>query len=171
MRRHAKASFAGSTLGSGMRRGRLGLICLCVLGLAAFLGSSAPSASAQACPNEAFRHGPVRKPPRLPRLRDGLAGRKGRPGRRRHGTIGYIYAPSHPRAERLLTATARFGRTIRPTALASDYLSRRARADGAPKRISPPIDPSSPFITNRLKSRLHRQTSNRGDPGPLGNRP
>jgi len=58
VRRYAKASFAGSTLGSGMRRGRLGLVCLCVLGLAAFLGSSAPSAGAQACPNEAFRQGP-----------------------------------------------------------------------------------------------------------------
>ena len=58
VRRHAKASFAGSTQGSGIRRGRLGLICLCVLGLAAFLGSSAPSAGAQACPNEGFRNGP-----------------------------------------------------------------------------------------------------------------
>jgi len=58
VRRHAKASFAGSTLGSGIRRGRLGLVCLCVLGLAAFLGSSAPSAGAQACPNEEFRQGP-----------------------------------------------------------------------------------------------------------------
>jgi len=58
VRRHAKASFAGSTQGSGMRRGRLGLICLCVLGLAAFLGSSAPSAGAEACPNEEFRQGP-----------------------------------------------------------------------------------------------------------------
>ncbi len=58
MKRHAKASFAGSTQGSGMRRGRLGLVCLCALGLAAFLGSSAPSAGAQVCPNEAFRSGP-----------------------------------------------------------------------------------------------------------------
>jgi hypothetical protein len=53
--RHAKALSAGSTQGSGMRCSRLGLICLCVLGLAAFLGSSVPSASAQACPNEALR--------------------------------------------------------------------------------------------------------------------
>jgi hypothetical protein len=58
VRRHAKASFAGSTQGSGMRRGLFGLVCLCVLGLAAFLGISAPSASAAACPNEAFRSGP-----------------------------------------------------------------------------------------------------------------
>jgi hypothetical protein len=40
-----------------MRRGLFGLVCLCVLGLAAFLGSNAPSASAQACPNEALRIG------------------------------------------------------------------------------------------------------------------
>ncbi len=31
MRRHAKASFAGSTQGSGTRRGLFGLVCLCVL--------------------------------------------------------------------------------------------------------------------------------------------
>jgi hypothetical protein len=55
VRRHAKASFAGSTQGSGTRRGLLGLVCLCVLGLATFLGISAPSASAQACSNEALR--------------------------------------------------------------------------------------------------------------------
>jgi hypothetical protein len=60
VRRHAKASFAGSTQGSGMRRGLFGLACLCVLGLAAFLGSGAPSAgAAEACPNEAFRTGPA----------------------------------------------------------------------------------------------------------------
>jgi hypothetical protein len=57
VRRHAKASFAGSTQGSGMRRGLFGLVCLCVLGLAAFLGISAPAAGAAACPNEAFRSG------------------------------------------------------------------------------------------------------------------
>jgi WD40-like Beta Propeller Repeat len=58
VKRHAKASFAGSTQGSGLRRGLFGLVCLCVLGLAAFLGSGTPSAgAAQACPNEAFRTG------------------------------------------------------------------------------------------------------------------
>ncbi len=57
MRRFAKATFAGSTLGGGVRRGRIGLVCLCVLGLAAFLGSGASSAAA-ACPNEALRVGP-----------------------------------------------------------------------------------------------------------------
>ena len=59
MRRFGKASIAGSTQGSGMRRGLFGLVCLCVLGLAAFLGSGAPSAgAAEACPNEALRVGP-----------------------------------------------------------------------------------------------------------------
>jgi hypothetical protein len=58
VRRHAKASIAGSTQGSGIRRGRYGLVCLCILGLAAFLGSGAPSAGAAACPNEEFRQGP-----------------------------------------------------------------------------------------------------------------
>jgi hypothetical protein len=59
VRPHLKASIAGSTPGSGMRRGRYGLVCLCVLGLAAFLGGGASSASAaEACPNEALRVGP-----------------------------------------------------------------------------------------------------------------
>jgi hypothetical protein len=44
--RHAKAPSAGSTQASGIRRGLFGIACLCVLGLAAFLGSGAPSASA-----------------------------------------------------------------------------------------------------------------------------
>jgi hypothetical protein len=59
VRRHAKALFAGSIQGSGMRRGLFGLVCLCVLGLAAFLGGGASSAgAAEACPNEALRVGP-----------------------------------------------------------------------------------------------------------------
>jgi hypothetical protein len=66
VRRIAKATFAmftfaapaASTAARGRTpRRRLGLVCLCVLGLAAFLGSSAPSAGAQACPNEDFRTG------------------------------------------------------------------------------------------------------------------
>jgi hypothetical protein len=58
VRRYAKASFAGSTQGSGLRRGLFGLVCLCVLGLAALLGSGAPSAGAAgACPNEDLRYG------------------------------------------------------------------------------------------------------------------
>lgn len=41
------------------RKGLFGLVCLCVLGLAAFLGSGAPSAGAAAdpCPNAEFRIG------------------------------------------------------------------------------------------------------------------
>jgi hypothetical protein len=58
VRGHVKASIAGSTQGSGLRRGLFGLVCLCVLGLAAFLGISAPSAGAQACPNAGLRTGP-----------------------------------------------------------------------------------------------------------------
>jgi hypothetical protein len=57
VRRYTKALCAKSTQGSGTRRGFYGLVCLCVLGLAAFLGSGAPSAGAQACPNEALRTG------------------------------------------------------------------------------------------------------------------
>jgi hypothetical protein len=54
--KHAKASSAGSTSGHGRGRSLCGFACLCVLGLAAFLGSGASVAGATpACPNEAIR--------------------------------------------------------------------------------------------------------------------
>jgi len=53
---HAKAPSAGSSMRHGRSRGLFGLACLCLLALAAFLGSSASSAGATgACPNEAIR--------------------------------------------------------------------------------------------------------------------
>ena len=57
MRRHAKASSAGSSHGtSRARKGLFGIACLCLLGLVAFVGSGASPASADdACPNEALR--------------------------------------------------------------------------------------------------------------------
>jgi hypothetical protein len=58
--RHAKASsvnVAGGRATTRARRTGFGMACLCVLGLAAFLGSGAPSAGAvSACPNEAIRN-------------------------------------------------------------------------------------------------------------------
>jgi hypothetical protein len=57
--RHAKAPSANTAARMGTTRARravFGLVCLCVLGLAAFLGSGAPTAAAdEACPNEARR--------------------------------------------------------------------------------------------------------------------
>ena len=44
-------------MGSGRRRGLFGIACLCFLGLVAFMGSGAASATV-ACPNEAFHQGP-----------------------------------------------------------------------------------------------------------------
>jgi hypothetical protein len=54
---HAAESTAAASAGTTRaRRGLFGLVCLCVLGLTAFLGSGAPSAGAdQACANEALR--------------------------------------------------------------------------------------------------------------------
>jgi hypothetical protein len=65
VRSHVKASFAGSNRVGGRERRRMsGLACLCVLGLVAFLGSSAPAASAaDECPNVVFRTGPSAKLP------------------------------------------------------------------------------------------------------------
>ena len=56
MRRHAKPSSAGSSSGIGASRAPFGVACLCVLGLAAFLGSGTSSAAAaDACPNAEIR--------------------------------------------------------------------------------------------------------------------
>jgi hypothetical protein len=57
VRRLSKASPAASTFGTGTSRSLFGLVCLCVIGLAAFLGSGVPSAGAAAetCPNAAIR--------------------------------------------------------------------------------------------------------------------
>lgn len=53
--RHAKAPSAISTSGHGKSRGLFGLACLCVLGLAAFLGSGPPSAgAAESFPGQGF---------------------------------------------------------------------------------------------------------------------
>jgi hypothetical protein len=60
-KRSSAANRDGSAIGGsglGMRRGFFGLACLCALGLAAFLGSSAPAVAADNCPNAVFRTGP-----------------------------------------------------------------------------------------------------------------
>lgn len=54
MRSHAKASSAGSTSSHGISRSLFGIACLCLLGLAAFLGSGAPSATAAPIFDHAF---------------------------------------------------------------------------------------------------------------------
>jgi hypothetical protein len=64
VRSHVKASFAASTQASNRRQARIGLACLTALGLVAFLGFGAPSASAvDTCPNVIFRTGPSAKLP------------------------------------------------------------------------------------------------------------
>lgn len=58
VRRHAKASSAGSSHGTGRaRKGLFGIACLCLLGLVAFAGSGASVAAAAEteCANEALR--------------------------------------------------------------------------------------------------------------------
>lgn len=59
MRRHPKASSTNTAARKGTTRARrtaFGVACLCILGLAALLGSSAPSAGAdEGCPNEGIR--------------------------------------------------------------------------------------------------------------------
>jgi len=140
VRRHAKASFAGSTLGSGIRRGRLGLICLCVLGLAAFLGSSAPSAGAQACPNEAFRNGPSAF---LPGCRAyELVNPAEMEGQEVSAALDGFSPPptSSPDGETVgWGALGAFGEATSSPAN-SMFLSRRG-ADWSSEEIMPPIDP------------------------------
>jgi hypothetical protein len=64
VRRRVKASFAAPIQVSDRRQVRIGLVCLMVLGLVAFLGIGAPSAGAlDTCPNVVFRTGPSAKLP------------------------------------------------------------------------------------------------------------
>jgi WD40-like Beta Propeller Repeat len=59
VRRHSKATSAGSTIGWGMRRGLLGVVGVCALCLLAFAGSGASSAFAATCANEDIRNSPA----------------------------------------------------------------------------------------------------------------
>jgi hypothetical protein len=147
VRRHAKASFAGSILGSGICRGRLGLICLCVLGLAAFLGISAPSAGAQACPNEGFRQGPSANLPDCrayemvsPAEKEGIE----------VTSLGSYLAPeptASPSGNSVVFGVARGAFGEPPSAgITGDYLSRRG-ANWSSENIMPPLGPHAFFIS------------------------
>jgi hypothetical protein len=150
VRRYAKASFAGSTPAGGIRRGRLGLICLCVLGLAAFLGSGAPSASAQACPNEAFRQGPSAH---LPDCRAyemvtpaDMEGYEAFFGAGNSAGIAPTAAPSGNTVAYSVRAAA-FGDS--PSSGGSAvYLARRGASDWDTEGISPPADPYASTALN-----------------------
>jgi len=149
VRRHAKASFVGSTLGSGIRRGRLGLICLCVLGLAAFLGSGAPSAGAQACPNESFRQGPSAN---LPDCRAYEMVSPPDKGGQQVGGMGEASGFNGPLAAQdggaavFGSTTGAFGEPVLSSGFFQNYLGRRGASSWSSKGISPPLE-AFPFIT------------------------
>jgi hypothetical protein len=141
VRRHATASFAGSTQGSGIRRGRFGLVCLCVLGLAAFLGSGAPSAGAQACPNEALRQGPSAN---LPDCRAyELVSPPEKEGYEVDNILKNQVAPApwaSPDGGAVAWSTERGGfGEIPSNGATSVFLSRRGAADWGTEGISPPL--------------------------------
>jgi hypothetical protein len=140
VRPNAKASFAGSTLGSGTRRGRIGLACLCVLGLAAFLGSSAPSAGAQGCPNDP-RSGPSAN---LPDCRAyEMTSPPEKAGQQVLGTDGLeIVGPIA--AQNGQTSTFNTQGAIPESVssgLVSTYLTRRGASGWSYENISPPLEP------------------------------
>ncbi|HEX6228726.1 MAG TPA: hypothetical protein VFZ41_04595 [Solirubrobacterales bacterium] len=143
MRRHAQASIAESTQGSGTRRGHLGLVCLCVLGLAAFLGSSAPAASAQACPNEAFRQGPSGHLPdcRAYEMVTPVDMEGEEPG------TEWGEAASGPEAAAngngvAWSAFGTFGESATSNSAADAFLSRRGASDWSTEQVSPPFSPT-----------------------------
>jgi hypothetical protein len=148
VRRYAKASFAGSTLGNGMRRGRVGLVCLCVLGLAAFLGSSAPSAGA-ACPNEAFRSGPSAN---LPDCRAYEMVSPVDKGGQELNTSASSGAPAPTAAPDGNTVAwgmlGAFGETP-SNPVNTTYLSQRG-AGWSSQSLNPPIDPYGFLVTIRF---------------------
>ena len=143
MRRFAKATFAGSTQGSGVRRGRIGLVCLCVLGLAAFLGSSAPSAGAQACPNETFRQGPSANLP------DCRAYEMATPADMEGAEPGTLWGDAS--AGPLMAADesgvawsafGTFGESATSNSATNAFLSRRGASDWSTEQVSPPFSPT-----------------------------
>ena len=140
MRRHAKVSIAGSTQGSGMRRGRYGWACLFVLGLAAFLGSSAPSAGAQACPNDPRSGASVN----LPDCRAyEMTSPPEKAGQQVLGTDGLeIVGPltaQNGAASTFNTQGAIPGSVS--SGLVSTYLTRRGASGWSSENISPPLEP------------------------------
>ncbi len=141
MRRYAKASFAVSTQDSGVRRGRIGLVCLFVLGLAAFLGSGASSADA-ACPNEAFRQGPSAN---LPDCRAyEMATPVDMEGE--EPAAEWSEAESGPEAAANGSAVAfsafgTFGEATSNSAV-NAFLSRRGAGDWSTEQVSPPFSPT-----------------------------
>jgi len=143
VRRYAKASFAGSTQGSGMRRSRIGLVCLCVLGFAAFLGSGAPSAGAQACPNEAFRQGPSANLPdcRAYEMVTPVDMEGGEPTAQWQDAVaGPLMAAN--RSGVAWGAFGTFGESATSNSATNAFLSRRGASDWSTEQISPPFSPT-----------------------------
>jgi len=149
VRLYVKASRAESTNGGGMHRGLFGLIWLCVLGLVAFLGISAPSAGA-ACSNEAFRSGPSAH---LPACRAyELVSPPEKEGYEVDHELLNVAAPApiaSPSGNTLLWSVERggFGESLPSNGPSTDYLSRRG-VNWSSEALNPPLAPSgSAFLT------------------------
>ncbi len=143
MRRFARAPSAVSTQGNGMRRSRFGLVCLCALGVAAFLGSSEPSAAAQACPNEEFRNGPSAKLP------DCRAYEMVSPPEKEGfepivdpflKSLDFTPIAAENGQSAAFTSYAGFGE-LEGVGVVNAFLSRRGASDWSTAGISPPIGP------------------------------
>jgi hypothetical protein len=139
-----------------MRRGRLGLACLCVFGPAALLGSGAPATgAAEACPNEAFRVGPSADLPDCRAYELVSPPEKG--GQQvfdreeaNGGVSGGLLNP----------VAARNGASVAYTTLSSPlpgstsggfisaYLARRTASGWSSEQISPPIGETVPAVGN-----------------------
>ena len=145
MRRHTQAPSAGSTTRGPTRTRRtlFGLACLCVLGLAAFLGSGAPSAAAQACPNEAFRSGPSANLP------DCRAYEMVSPPEKEGQEVNFIFeGGSGPAPTAAANGDSAIFASINGTfgqpasgGVASQFLSRRGASGWSTEGISPPLGP------------------------------
>jgi hypothetical protein len=147
VRRYAKASFAGSTQSSGMRRSRIGLACLCVLGLAAFLGGSAPSAGAQACPNEAFRNGPSANLPDCRAYEMVSPPDKGGTEVNYQINSGPGFAPTaDPNGNSVVFSTISGTFAGASNGVGNGYLSRRGGTAWSTEGVSGPL-PAEPFLS------------------------
>ena len=146
MRRHTQAPSAGSTTRGPTRTRRtlFGLACLCILGLAAFLGSGAPSAgAAEACPNEALRVGFSAD---LPDCRAyEMVSPPDKDGHDVNLLIvvsGFDFNPIISSLGDTVASDASGALGGEPTAggLITDYLSRIAPSGWSSEQISPPIE-------------------------------
>jgi hypothetical protein len=153
--RHAEASSANTAARTGTTRARravFGMALFCVLGLAAFLGSGAPSAGAEAaCPNEA-----IRAAQHATNLGSCRAWERVTPAEKGDSDIiaeGSTYAASISGDAAIFESRLNFGDSVGSGGLArTAYLSRRTGGGWAVHSITPQSLTEANQVANGTKT-------------------